>query len=101
MFGVQKISWRICKGTQQGENKINRRPNGDPTSNTGALSHLRVREMSQSNNSGMDFLALATANPLLGQLSERDLRSLLACSTVVTIAGGERLVRQGAPSEGA
>jgi phosphoserine phosphatase RsbU/P len=57
--------------------------------------------MSQSNENGMNFLSIATANPLLGQLSEHELQSLLACSAVVAIASGERLVRQGAASEDA
>jgi phosphoserine phosphatase RsbU/P len=47
------------------------------------------------------YRGVAKASPLLGQLSEQDLQSLLSCSTLVTLAAGEPLVRQGAPSDSA
>ena len=49
----------------------------------------------------MSFFALAAANPLLGQLSGHDLRSLLAHSAVVTLIDEERLIRQGEASDAA
>jgi sigma-B regulation protein RsbU (phosphoserine phosphatase) len=50
---------------------------------------------------GLQFFELATANPLLGQMSERALKSLMTCSVLVKIGAGEHLVRQGAPSDAA
>jgi sigma-B regulation protein RsbU (phosphoserine phosphatase) len=50
---------------------------------------------------GLDYLELATANPLLGQMTERALKSLMTGSVVVEIGANEHLIRQGAPSDAA
>jgi len=50
---------------------------------------------------GLKFFELAAANPLLGQMSEPVLKSLMACSVVVEIAADQHLVRQGAQSDAA
>lgn len=47
------------------------------------------------------YFGVAKANPLLGQLSDQELQALLSCSTLVTLAAGEQLVRQGTPSDSA
>jgi sigma-B regulation protein RsbU (phosphoserine phosphatase) len=57
--------------------------------------------MPQFNEEGRSLLELATANPLLGQLSKDDRQSLIASGVLVTIADGEQLIRQGAPSDAA
>jgi phosphoserine phosphatase RsbU/P len=50
---------------------------------------------------GLKFFELAAANPLLGQMSEHALKSLMTCSVLVEIGADERLVRQGASSDAA
>ncbi len=50
---------------------------------------------------GLQFFELANANPLLGQMSERALKSLMTCIVLVEISAGDHLVRQGAPSDAA
>ena len=49
----------------------------------------------------LKFFGLAAANPLLGQMSEPVLKSLMACSVFVEIAADQHLVRQGAQSDAA
>jgi sigma-B regulation protein RsbU (phosphoserine phosphatase) len=50
---------------------------------------------------GLNYLELATANPLLGQMTERALKSLMTGSVVVEIGANEHLIRQGTPSDAA
>jgi serine phosphatase RsbU (regulator of sigma subunit) len=50
---------------------------------------------------GLRFFKLAAANPLLGQISEPSLKSLMTCGTLVEIGAGEHLLRQGAQSDAA
>jgi CRP-like cAMP-binding protein len=50
---------------------------------------------------GLTFFELAAANPLLGQMSEPVLKSLVTCSVLVEIGADEHLVRQGAHSDAA
>jgi phosphoserine phosphatase RsbU/P len=50
---------------------------------------------------GLKFFELAAANPLLGQMSEHALKSLMTCSVLVEIGADEHLVRQGASSDAA
>jgi sigma-B regulation protein RsbU (phosphoserine phosphatase) len=50
---------------------------------------------------GLNHLELATANPLLGQMTERALKSLMTGSVVVEIGANEHLIRQGTPSDAA
>jgi CRP-like cAMP-binding protein len=50
---------------------------------------------------GLNHLELATANPLLRQMTERALKSLMTGSVVVEIGANEHLIRQGTPSDAA
>jgi sigma-B regulation protein RsbU (phosphoserine phosphatase) len=57
--------------------------------------------MPQLTQERRSLIGLATGNPLLAQLSEADRQSLIASGALVTIADGEQLIRQGAPSDAA
>jgi phosphoserine phosphatase RsbU/P len=57
--------------------------------------------MLNSGDDALTYRGIASASPLLGQLSDEALQSLLSCSTVVTLAPGYHLVRQGEPSDSA
>ena len=50
---------------------------------------------------GLRFFELAAANPLLGQISEPALKSLMTYGALVEVGAGEHLIRQGAQSDAA